>query len=342
MSRNSELNCLEILQKNKIQVSSYVLTNKEIKKLLDLCELDEDLLNCVEHLLVLNKKDYLFQDVLDNIAECGYTEKSRNNRYTFVKHLGGGGFGDVFEVLDQNNERRVVKIYRESEYYPNSIYYRYNDADLKKEAKCLDIVQDWCGADTPCLVEVYKHKGKKRLVMDLISGKTLDHYMRRVVIEDRPELNYNQMIDFIKDFHDQDISHQDIKAENLIYDEEVKFIDWGLCCSTLNGGKCGAIGDPYVAPPEIMDLVSKKDYEKIENQSFDKMRSHDVWSLGIVLLDWYTTKPEDYYGNKYYKMGPEKLKNKINEIEDVEVRELVRGFLNKNWKSRLNFFDKLE
>jgi len=131
------------------------------------------------------------------------------------------------------------------------------------------------------------------------------------------------LISGISAIHSKGIVHQDIKGDNLMFDYNYndgyyRFIDFGLSCvkkgnkvkKSRDNWPCGTIGTRYTSPQEIAIKNKNKfiDWKTLE--------AHDYWSIGIVLLRWYTFNgSQNYYSNivkKWAKTGKEKLAHTVN------------------------------
>lgn len=75
--------------------------------------------------------------------------------------------------------------------------------------------------------------------------------------------------------HAKSIVHRDLKAENLLFENDtdeanLKLIDFGVSCGILKGRKLKeTLGTPYYMAPEVL------------LQNYDE--KCDVWSCGIIL-----------------------------------------------------------
>lgn len=108
-----------------------------------------------------------------------------------------------------------------------------------------------------------------------------------------------QMLYTIKKLHDNDISHRDIKPDNIIYDCDQNIftlIDFGLSCSpdiNISNRKCNIVsGTPsYILP----NLMMKKIKPDIVNY-----KASDLYALGVILYQY------------FHKHRPYKIIKKMN------------------------------
>jgi MAP/microtubule affinity-regulating kinase len=114
--------------------------------------------------------------------------------------------------------------------------------------------------------------------MELIEGESLLNYVRsfpdRKLEENNCKLIFKQIIEGLLYLHENNVSHRDIKLENIIIKNksEIKIIDFGFSiCSPKDKLLNFFCGTPNYMPPEI---ILKKDY--LGEYS-------DIWSIGILL-----------------------------------------------------------
>lgn len=95
----------------------------------------------------------------------------------------------------------------------------------------------------------------------------------RRVSEEEGAMIFMQIMSAIEYMHNQDISHRDIKLENILIEngsKKVKIIDFGFCCASKEKLKIFC-GTPSYMSPEI---VSKREYYGPPS---------DIWACGVLL-----------------------------------------------------------
>lgn len=191
--------------------------------------------------------------------------------YIIGKEIGKGSYAIVKKGLNRNSNRKVaIKIYDKI-----SLFDPQKKSSVKKEIEILKI------CDHENIVKLYEVIDTSKfmyLVMELISGISLLSFLKekenRIIPENECKNIYVQIVKGINYCHLKNISHRDIKLENvlLVDNEKVKIIDFGfgVKCpkNTMQKFFCGT---PSYMPPEI---VQKKNYIG---------QYADVWSLGILL-----------------------------------------------------------
>lgn len=114
--------------------------------------------------------------------------------------------------------------------------------------------------------------------MELVNGVSLLNYLKshpnRKIDEGIVKHIFNQIISGITYIHAKNISHGDIKLENILIDKSnnVKIIDFGFSTHNSNGKLLNFFcGTPSYMPPEI---IKRKNY----------VGAHaDLWSIGVLL-----------------------------------------------------------
>lgn len=172
--------------------------------------------------------------------------------------------------------------------------------------------------------------------MELIDGQELFSKLMKETrfSEQNTAIIMYQIFSSIKYCHDNGIIHRDIKAENIIVQDEkhlfVKLIDFGSC-EILTSSKLTStykVGSPSYIAPEILN-----------GEEYDY--SVDIWSLGVLMYyllcgnkPFTGTTEQDIY--KEIKTKEVKFKDKIWDNISNEAKNLIKSMLVKNKKKRIN------
>jgi calcium-dependent protein kinase len=248
--------------------------------------------------------------------------------YTKLKDLQSGTTGSVSKILHKElNIQRALKL----------INIKDNPKLLNEAKREISILKN---LDHPNIEKIYEYYEKDNdtisIVMELISGQDLFDKLMKVnrFSEQQTAIIMYQIFSSIKLCHDNGIIHRDIKAENIIIQDDlnlfVKLIDFGSC-EILTKTKLTStykVGSPSYIAPEILN-----------GEEYDY--SCDIWSLGVLM----------YYllcGNKPFKGNTEeeiyksiktkdlKFKDKVWEKISDEAKNLIKSMLVKNKKMRFN------
>jgi serine/threonine protein kinase len=110
---------------------------------------------------------------------------------------------------------------------------------------------------------------------------------------------------------------------------------------------CGFIGTKYTSPPELS--LDKKYYEL----SFQEIRAHDIWSLGVVLYDWYIIKDGENIVDLHFDNGTElkkdtlrylsqnEINNRIEKIKNNVAKQVLLLMLRVDWKERISNWNEV-
>jgi len=312
-------------------------------------ELKTKITECYNNIIRENKCDFLL------CIEPGYQEINENYKYTFQMKLGEGSFGEVWKAISKNLTTN------ESEYVAIKTFKRMSEQgrrELLRELQCLRNIESICKEYGVCLKNFYETlDGKARLVIKYIEGRNLNYLNIQKTLEERKQYK-NFIYDLsigLDTIHNLQISHQDIKPENIIYDEDkeiFRYLDWGLCCGDkdIQGygslKYCGSPGTMYTVSPEIFqkyyDVNTKKFMEQIKYLDFDEMVAHDIWSLGIVFLRFLTnTQEENKKYDEYFKFSRNQIWNlvKPERTGDPEISDIIFQMLEQDPTKRIENFD---
>lgn len=240
------------------------------------------------------------------------------NNYMIVQTLGKGSFGETFLAVNKADKQQ----YAVKKYITRNIATTRGEFDLdeglKHEVGVLKMVLSICGKIAPCFKESFTEGSDFYIVMQFIDGRSvfdmsLEHPQRRVKLASRQTKFRRILTDLTKGLqmlHSTGIVHQDLKGENIMWDntsKSFKFIDFGLACNinsgypTIDGEifsynfrtkPCGA-GNRMHHPPEMLT----DNFENIINDIWSEewIRGHDIWSLGLVLFTWFTVPDGQSY-----------------------------------------------
>jgi serine/threonine protein kinase len=284
-------------------------------------------------------------------------ENEIERNYIYLKQLGAGYHGEVWEAKNTiTGEIVAIKIYKNKE--KSTQYLKYEENALKYLLTKSKLCKDWA----VCYKDAWIDKDKTVLVMEYIDGITVDGLISEKSVFTRRHI-FNLLYDLVlglDKLHKAGITHQDIKEENIKYDYKIKkyrYIDWGAgCiksyCNTSNifirliygnicEKPCGYRGAPHISPPEIY-LNFLKTGQVYQPQTFNDTRAHDIWSLGVVLYDWFifgSNNPDkirhfnnlfkEYYkvGDKYKYLSQYTIKDLHEKIDKTSLTPFIKKVL---------------
>ena len=194
-------------------------------------------------------------------------------RYEVISRIGTGGMADVYKGLDRKLNRYVAIKVLKKEFSDDTKFV----SKFKVEAQSAAILAH------PNVVNVYdvaEESGVNYIVMELIEGITLKHY-----IEKRGQLTPKEAVSIavqvacgLEAAHKNHIVHRDIKPQNIIIsrDGKVKVTDFGIArAASSNTISSAAMGSVHYTSPE----QARGGYSDFKS---------DIYSLGITLYEMVT------------------------------------------------------
>ena len=215
-------------------------------------------------------------------------------QYEIIAPLGSGGMGDVYRARDTNLMREVaIKVLPEAMTAdPERL------ARLQREAHLLAAVNH------PNIAAIYnleESEGIRWLVLELVEGETLEQRLRQGPLPVQECLRIaGQVAAALEAAHAKGIVHRDLKAANVMQDEEgrVKVLDFGIA-KDLSGGAGGALSTDtdlatqanqmaaqLTATGMIVGTVPYMSPEQIRGKGVDKRT--DIWAFGCLLFELLT------------------------------------------------------
>jgi len=290
------------------------------------------------------------KNVSDEEIKPGLIEKSKLHTYKYIKRLGKGGFGEIWLAEDELKKLVAIKV-----------YLKLSITDVKLEIENLKHISKYCEEYAVCYIDSYAKHNKwgiiqsLRIVMNYIDGGSIHEKWSDITPDMIIKRNSSNKIIFdlvlgINFLHSLNITHQDIKLENVMYDkgnDKYKYIDWGLAClkSLCNDkdnvkckGPCGAIGTVDYTSPEKLEFYKKT--KKSQKGYFYDAILHDVWSVGILLLNWYggIKVKTDNYQNQLKSFVENENNNKLARCIIPLMLEPNKYNRAINWKPIIYFF----
>lgn len=118
------------------------------------------------------------------------------------------------------------------------------------------------------------------LVMEYVQGESLHAHLKaqpqRRFSEDKAKGIIKQLLTTLSYLHERNVTHRDIKLENIIIDvpkNKIKLIDFGFCCCTSPDIPLKVFcGTPSYMSPEI---VLKREYTGPPT---------DIWGTGVLFF----------------------------------------------------------
>jgi len=197
-----------------------------------------------------------------------------------LEKIGSGGMGVVYRAHDETLDRDVaLKVLPTGTLSDEQARRRF-----RREALSL------AKLNHPNIGGVYEfgsEGGVDFLVMELVSGITLDARLAAGPMEDSEVLRYGaQLADGLDAAHQQSILHRDLKPSNLRINKDgrLKILDFGLAEWMHPEGD----SDPTATNTKVSGTVAYMSPEQLRGKSAD-VRS-DIYAVGAVLYEMVTGK----------------------------------------------------
>jgi len=272
-------------------------------------------------------------NIKPNGAETQRMEPQRVGKYVIDYYLGQGAFGDTYKAYDPITEQTVA--IKKLRIPPNKMDLKVS---FENEIKGLKAVSSICQDYAVCIEDMFNDGETYYIIMEYIDGFNLSNNFNLQTKDLEPIIMY--LIDGLRQIHRTGVAHQDIKPANIMYDKirnRPRYIDWGTYCARILCNMehceqpCGTYTDYYYYPPEL-----RKDRKKAI--SFDEARNHDIWSLGLTILQLYN------YGAKSIDPLRQNYQDQVDqELRLVEmprnIKELVKLMLVVDPQQRLKGWD---
>jgi serine/threonine protein kinase len=187
--------------------------------------------------------------------------------YTIKRAIQRGGFGEVYYALSDAGKEVALKLVLDNE-----------EVELRGVSQCLNLKH-------PNLLTIFdvkqSEKGEYWIVMEFVSGKTLD----AIIAEDpqgmpveKVEKYFTGLTDGIEYLHDSGMVHRDLKPANIFTENGfVKIGDIGLAkfiSASQSAENTQSVGTVYYMAPEIA------------HGKYDK--SIDIYATGVILFEMLT------------------------------------------------------
>jgi serine/threonine protein kinase len=222
-------------------------------------------------------------------------------KYKYISRMGVGAYGVVYKALNKKTGEVVaIKLFINK----RIAYKKELDIllDLKNKGICEKFI---------CLNDYGDYDEIQYISFSFIDGETLDKLINNGITKEKSEYILKEIIKSVILLHKNNISHQDLKPENImVVNNKVFIIDLGLAC---NKEVCDIGGTP--------GYMSKTKLNKT-NLNFEEAKADDIYSIGIIAKEM-------------------KKMLKKNKIESKHVNMIVKEFTKQNIKHRKDIVKKL-
>ena len=254
-----------------------------------------------------------------------------SDKYVKGEKIGSGSFGTVYEAKNLIfNNTVAMKVITKSDYMDSE--YIKNELDILKKLSHPNIVR---------IYEFYESENDYYLINEFCNGGELYNYINKNKLnEQQLSIIFYQVFSGLCYLHENDVLHRDMKPENILISKKeidlltneeyfwIQIIDFD-CAKIFEQNKKdnSIVGSIYYLAPEVL------------NREYNE--KCDTWSVGVILYMFLVGKPPFNGLNNDEIMNSIKTKEYDENNEKLiqaspEVRDLIKGLLNKNTDERFS------
>ena len=249
-----------------------------------------------------NRQDYILDPETKKLYKKG-------------KKIGGGGFGEVYQFIDNEtgeiSAAKIISLKKLENPQSNEAFrneYKFNNSlNYKYICKCYSTFKD--NQNAYFILEYQPNKTLTELINNRYSLTEIEvkHYCYELLLA-------------IEYLHSRNIIHRDIKLSNVLLSDkmEVKLCDFGLAIENNSNSNKTICGTPNYIAPEILNQKYSTNY------SFEI----DIWSFGVILYSLF------FHKTPFESQAKGKTKKNIENIiysfpEKTPINENAKNLIRK-------------
>ncbi|XP_034639484.1 serine/threonine-protein kinase ULK3 isoform X1 [Trachemys scripta elegans] len=252
----------------------------------------------------------------------------RLDEFILTERLGSGTYATVYKAYRKKNAREVVAIKCVNKRSLN----RASVENLLTEIEILKTIRH------PHIVELKDFQWDSDniyLIMEFCAGGDLSHFIRtrKILPEKVARLFLQQMACALKFLHDRNISHLDLKPQNILLSSvenpHLKLADFGFAQYMSPWDEKHVLrGSPLYMAPE---MVCQRQYDA----------RVDLWSVGVILYEALFGRPP-FFSKSFAELEEKIRSNRVIELPSrprlsQECRDLLQRLLERDPLQRISF-----
>ena len=245
-----------------------------------------------------------------------------DNKYTLLKEIDSGTYGNVYLIRTQNGDLLAAKIFNS-----NSRYMYINQVKETRIVSLLhhpNIIKYYSSGVGPITVNGQNSGDDKQyFIMEYASNGDLFYFTKKLgkgFLEKHTKLLFWDFLNAVDYCHKKGIYHGDLKVENIVFDKNynIKIVDFGNAELIDPGDEISKkviakIGTESYAAPEVL----KKPAQKINGIKADTFSSGVILFVLRVGRQQFLSANENMY-QKIKKMSYEEFIQYIQKHSDFE------------------------
>ena len=261
-----------------------------------------------------------------------FKEGDTLGRYTIQRLIGRGGWGEVYEAVDPELDRRIaLKLLTSRLALDPDMQSRF-----AREARTV------AALDHPNIVTIHSVEevgGHRFITMQLVRGQTLSQLIPEsgMALKDLFEVAI-PLADAVAAAHAKGVAHRDLKPANVMVaeDGQVKVLDFGLAKLIPEDDGETLISGPTPAG-SVMGTLNYMSPEQLRGEEADQ-RS-DIFSLGVVLYEM-ATGALPFQGRSSLDVAASILRDRPTDVTAVRralpnhLGRIIRNCLHENANRR--------
>ena len=255
-------------------------------------------------------------------------EKSEICVYNFEdlcisESLGYGGYGQVYRGTVKEKKRALKRLYFEMNELEVFLSYLLREMKYCKEIRSKRLLRIYGISYDELNEELY-------VVMELLTTEDLSVYLRKNQLcrEEKKEI-FNSLELALRDLHELNYIHSDLKPENLCYYHDykrgtkyIKILDYNLMSklpknTEVMSGSNGTYG--YSAPEQYVGEICK---------------NSDIYAIGVIYLEMLCEGDMWEGCGDNYKKCRKTVLEKLEEIVEDKDYAVVSSYLRYGYKQR--------